>query len=152
LAKAINYHYFDMDVVIQELEQMSVAEIFETHGEDYFRKLERKVLKTLPIDNRLVVSTGGGVPCFFDNMAIIKASGTSVFLDLSPAILMERMQSSKKNDRPHYNQADPMLLENLTQRYEYRLQYYTQADHRIVGSTTLEAILELLKNKNGLQD
>ncbi len=149
LAKALDYHFFDMDKVIEELEQMTIVEIFEEKGEDYFRKLERKVLKTLPPNNRLVVSTGGGVPCFFENMTLIKDRGMSIFLDVKPEIIAERIVNSKKQDRPHYNTNDPQLLKNLKEKYQQRLPFYTQADHHIKGDNiSLEALLVVTPKKS----
>ncbi|MFN8356744.1 MAG: shikimate kinase [Spirosomataceae bacterium] len=148
LAKQLGYHYFDMDKVIEELEQMTVAEIFAQKGEEYFRKLERKVIKTLPIDSRLVVSTGGGAPCFFDNISLIKSKGRSIYFDVPVETLYERMLNTKRNDRPLYQKDDPTLITTLRQKYIDRQPFYTQADLVIAGADiTIEQVLEALHFK-----
>lgn len=146
LAKALSYHYFDMDKVIEELEQMTIAEIFTQKGEDYFRKLERKVLKTLPLDSRLVVSTGGGAPCFYNNIQLIREGGLSIYFDVPVEILYERMVNARRNDRPLYPKDDPQLLENLRLKHQVRQPIYTQADIVISGDNiTLEQVMMVLQ-------
>ncbi len=149
LAKSLSYHYFDMDKVIEELEQMSIAEIFAQKGEDYFRKLERKVLKTLPKDSRLVVSTGGGAPCFFDNIQLIRDGGLSIYFDVPVEILYERMVNARRNDRPLYSKDDPQLLDNLKHKYQIRQPIYTQADLVISGDNiTIDQVMMVLQSHN----
>lgn len=149
LAKSLSYHYFDMDKVIEELEQMSIAEIFAQKGEDYFRKLERKVLKTLPKDSRLVVSTGGGAPCFFDNIQLIRDGGLSIYFDVPVEILYERMVNARRNDRPLYSKDDPQLLDNLKLKHQIRQPIYTQADLVISGENiTIEQVMMVLQSHN----
>lgn len=149
LAKSLSYHYFDMDKVIEELEQMSIAEIFTQKGEDYFRKLERKVLKTLPKDSRLVVSTGGGAPCFFDNIQLIRDGGLSIYFDVPVEILYERMINARRNDRPLYSKDDPQLLDNLKLKHQIRQPIYTQADLVISGDNiTIDQVMMVLQSHN----
>lgn len=147
LAKNLGYLFFDMDRVIEELEQMSILEIFEEKGEEYFRKVERDVLRNIPTNSRLIVSTGGGVPCFFDNMQVIKEKGFSIFIDVPLETLLERMLQAKRNDRPLYQREDPELRSKLNQKYTDRQPFYNQADLVLRGSDiTVELLLGLLKN------
>lgn len=139
LARQLGYRFVDTDkLVIREAGGRSINDIFQTDGEVYFREVEKKVLHTIQPDSRLVVATGGGMPCFHDNMAYIKTAGFSIFLDVAPEQLLERMLRHSQNDRPLFNQQDPTLLENLRQKYADRRDFYLQADLTIAGETVVE--------------
>lgn len=139
LARQLGYRFVDTDkLVIREAGGRSINDIFQTDGEVYFREVEKKVLHTIQPDSRLVVATGGGMPCFHDNMAYIKTAGFSIFLDVAPEQLLERMLRHSQNDRPLFNQQDPTLLENLRQKYADRRNFYLQADLTIAGETVVE--------------
>lgn len=146
LAKRIDYKFIDMDELIEKQELMSVQEIFKYKGEDYFRKVESKVLKEIPVDQKLVIATGGGVPCFFDNIDYIKANGTSIFLNVQPEDLLKRIQKSDINHRPliNRNTSEESLLKNLQERCAYRLPFYQQADIQIDGNIDVDQLLWIL--------
>ncbi|MCY7350202.1 MAG: shikimate kinase [Cytophagaceae bacterium] len=146
LARLLGYEFVDLDKRIETREGLTISELFALRGEDYFRQAESAVLKSLPVQAALVVSTGGGVPCFFDNIAYIKTHGLSVFLDLPPSLLAQRMLHTRKDDRPLYRKTDPEeLLTTLEATYEKRLPYYQQADIIVTGETTAEHLLETLR-------
>ncbi|MBB6003220.1 shikimate kinase [Arcicella rosea] len=146
LAKRIDYKFIDMDELIEKQELMSVQEIFKYKGEDYFRQVESKVLKEIPVDQKLVIATGGGVPCFFDNIDYIKANGTSIFLNVQPEDLLKRIQKSDINHRPliNRNTSEESLLKNLQERCAYRLPFYQQADIQIDGNIDVDQLLWIL--------
>lgn len=146
LAKRIEYKFIDMDELIEKQELMSVQEIFKYKGEDYFRKVESRVLKEIPVDQKLVIATGGGVPCFFDNIDYIKANGTSIFLNVQPEDLLKRIQKSDINHRPliNKNTTDTELLNSLQERCAYRLPFYQQADIQIDGNIDVDQLLWIL--------
>jgi shikimate kinase len=150
LAKRLDYQFLDMDAMIVECEKRSIADIFKENGEDYFRRIESQTLKQIQPDQGLVVSTGGGTPCFFDNMAFIRKSGLSVFLDVSPEELLKRIKSSKKNDRPllNFQEDDQQLLESLKQKYYSRLSFYQQANYTVKGDRIqVDGIMEVIENE-----
>lgn len=145
LAKSLGYEFVDLDARIEIAEGKKISEIFALNGEEYFRKAENQQLKKIQKDTRLVVATGGGVPCFLDGLEYIKTNGISIFLDVKPERLLERMQLSKKNERPLYDLENKDLLGTLTEKYNERLPYYTQADITIEGDTDPNAILWILE-------
>ena len=147
LAKLLNYTFVDLDSRIETAESKKVSEIFEIKGEDYFRKIENDHLKKIQKDNSLIIATGGGTPCFFDGMDFIKKNGISVFLDVSPTKLVERMKSSNKKVRPLFDMEDKHLLEALTEKYNSRLKFYQQADITIQGETDAETIIWLMEKE-----
>lgn len=142
LARALNYRFIDTDKLVVKEAGKSINDIFAQDGEAYFRSLETKVLQSIRVGGSLVIATGGGMPCFHENMAYIKATGISIFLDVSPEMLVQRMLSHATDDRPLYKFDDPTLLENLRQKYNLRLSYYQQADIIISGEITENEILK----------
>lgn len=147
LAKRLDYQFVDMDEVIANQELSTIAEIFKYKGEDYFRQVESKVLKDIKPNQKLIIATGGGVPCFFDNIDFIKANGTSIFLNVQPEDLLKRIQKSEGNNRPLIDKKknNELLLNELKERYKNRIPFYEQADIQIDGSIEVEQILWLLE-------
>lgn len=144
LARTLHYRFVDTDRIIVREAGMPINAIFAQQGEAHFRDLECRVLRTVRPGNSLVVSTGGGMPCFNDNMAYIKSTGVSVFLDVPVETLYQRMLSHATADRPLYNHTDPALLDTLRRRYAVRLPFYQQADIIITGETDEQAVLRQL--------
>ena len=141
ISDALHYHFIDTDKLIIREEGRSIAEIFAQSGEAYFREAERRVLRTIRPGASVVVSTGGGMPCFHDNMQYINASGVSVFLDVPVEVLVRRMLVHAQEDRPLHSPNDPELLHNLQQRYITRLPIYSQANIIISGETTEDEVM-----------
>ena len=150
LAKRLDYQFIDMDELIMSQELSTIAEIFKYKGEDYFRQVESEILKGIKPNQKLIIATGGGVPCFFNNIDFIKANGTSIFLNVQPEDLLKRIQKSEGNNRPLIDKrkTDEILLNELRERYENRLKFYEQADIKIDGSIEVEQILWLLEEMN----
>lgn len=144
LAKELNYDFIDLDKKIEISEGKKINEIFTLEGEDYFRKLETEQLKKIEANNRLVIATGGGTPCYNNNLALIKEIGISVFLDVKPFKLEERMRNSKKNNRPLFSLESDSLLDTLTATYDSRIDIYNQADIVIEGDTDANTIMWIL--------
>ena len=141
IADALHYRFVDTDKIIVREEGRSIAHIFAQSGEAYFREAERRVLRTIRSGSSLVVSTGGGMPCFHDNMAYINKTGVSIFLDVPVNILMQRILSHAHDDRPLNNPSDPELSVILQKRYETRLPIYSQATVIVSGETTADEVL-----------
>lgn len=147
LAKRLDYQFVDTDDLIENQEIATIAEIFKYKGEEYFRLIENKILRSIKPNQKLIVATGGGMPCFHGGIDFIKANGTSIFLNVSPEDLLKRIQKSDANNRPLIDkkQTQNDLLANIQKRYDNRIQYYEQADIQIDGSVDVEQILWLLE-------
>jgi len=147
LAKRLNYHFVDTDDLIENQEITSISDIFKYKGENYFRMIESNILKTIQPNQGLIVATGGGMPCFYNGIDLIRANGTSIFLNVSPEDLLKRIQKSDANNRPLINKitSQEELLADIKKRCKDRLQYYEQADIQIDGSIEVEQILWLLE-------
>ena len=144
IAKTLGYDFVDLDTRIETSEGKKVSEIFALNGEEYYRKVENQQLKKIQKDDKLVIATGGGTPCFYDGLEYIKNNGISIFLDVKPAMIVERMRVSKKNERPLFDLESENLLKEVTEKYNNRLQIYQQADITIEGDTDPESILWII--------
>lgn len=131
LARALGFEFHDLDEMVEQECGKSVAEIFEQEGEEYFREVEAKMLRyTADLDD-LVVATGGGAPCFHDNMEWIKSSGQGIYLKLLDTRLHNRLWKARA-ERPlvsGLNQGE--LKEFIREKLTYRSQFYSQADYVI---------------------
>jgi shikimate kinase len=129
LAELINYDCIDLDKEIEIQQGATIAEIFERKGEDEFRKMEQRILQQSFAWQQKVIATGGGMPCFFDNMEQIKENGFSIFLSVNPQELQNRIRRQTHIQRPIFEaKTDAELLEDLIQRLEKRQIFYKQAN------------------------
>ncbi|GAB4279619.1 MAG: shikimate kinase [Marinilabiliales bacterium] len=129
LAKILNYDFFDTDKCIEQQEQINISEIFQKEGEEYFRKVERKILRQLVDNNNdAVIATGGGTPCFYDNMEFMNQNGLTVFLKLDFKTIYNRLLHSKKI-RPLANNI--LNKHQLHELYNFRLKFYEQSRIKI---------------------
>lgn len=96
LAKKLNLEFVDMDHYIQARFQKTVGQLFAEYGEEEFRNIERKILREVSDIEDVVISTGGGTPCFFDNIDYMNQAGMTIYLKASPKALSERLNSCKE--------------------------------------------------------
>ncbi|MBP7821730.1 MAG: shikimate kinase [Saprospiraceae bacterium] len=126
LALALGYRFLDTDDEIQSLENMSISEIFDKKGEVYFRNLESEVIRSI-VDENLVISTGGGTPCFYNNMSFMKKNGKVIWLQVSTDILVTRLDGDK--NRPLLQQEpDYKLFDYIENKLQQREKCYKKAD------------------------
>lgn len=132
LAVTLRCPFVDADAEIEKSAQMTIPEIFESFGEDYFRDGERRVIARLIEDNggRKVIATGGGAFCNPRTRALILDKAITVWLDSDIDTLVER--TSRKDDRPLLKQGDPREI--LTRLREERRPHYSQAPIHVMSS------------------
>ena len=146
LAAHLGYDFIDLDQLLEEQAGITIAEYFSTHGEEAFRILESEVLKQTPYTNNTVVSTGGGLPCFFDNMDWMNTHGKTVYIKLSPKTLVDRLEKGKAK-RPllsdkHGDELLAFITEKLAEREPYYLQAKYIADGINLSVEGLEALIQ----------
>lgn len=132
-----HYQFIDLDDAVEEEEQRSVTEIFESRGEDYFRQKEAIMLRSLSKHEHVIVACGGGTACFFDNITWMKNNGTVICLDAPPATILHNILT-QENKRPlvkNLNEAE--LLFFIEQKLAERQPFYTQA-HRTLQAQSLD--------------
>jgi shikimate kinase len=148
LALRLKYSFVDMDKTIEEESGMTIRKIFEKKGEDEFRRIEHKlILKTVKM-NGVVVSTGGGVPCFFDNMDIINMNGISIYLKMTSEDLLKRLKGSKY-ERPLIRDLSTDEMANyIKEKLREREPYYLKSKYIIDGKDPdIAEIAKLLKKE-----
>lgn len=151
LAALLELPFIDLDKVIEEHEGQTIASIFESQGESYFRYIERQMLlKTIKRNKDFVMATGGGAPCFFDNIEKMKQAGTTIFLNMPMPHIIQRMSDKGKAKRPLLSGLDQDNLEKeFVARFAYRMAYYQQAHHEIKeGDMDPTHIASLLTSKS----
>ena len=128
LATTLGYKFIDLDQRIEKGEGCSISEVFARRGEFVFRALEGSYLRILlDQEEPMIVSTGGGAPCFFDNMAFMNRNGCTVWLDVPTSILAERLLPERAH-RPLLANIAPENLEPfIAERLEARREWYEQA-------------------------
>lgn len=133
LAARLNFESIDLDELIEKTNKQSTSEIFKISGEQHFRKIESETLKTLSEKQNAVIATGGGTPCFFDNMQWMNEKGITVYLKIHPGTVYHRIAPSKSK-RPligHMNDAD--LMEYIMETMIERAPFYNQAKIQMSG-------------------
>jgi shikimate kinase len=127
LAKKLNMQFIDMDVFIENRYRKTISEIFAGKGETKFREMEKTVLHEVAQFENVVISTGGGTPCFFDNMAVMNESGLTIYLKASVDELAGRLSISKDKRPLVKDKKTEELKTFISGNLEKREPFYQQA-------------------------
>jgi shikimate kinase len=138
LSAVLNISAFDLDKEIEKSESKTVAEIFAENGEDFFRKKENEVLKNFENKNNCILSTGGGTPCFYDNINWMNEQGITIWIDEPVEIIAERLQKEKAHRPLIASVHDDELKDFLANMRDKRKPFYTQAKFHVNGSDITE--------------
>lgn len=129
LSEKLAMPFFDLDEKIEEHEGRTIAEIFAKEGEEYFRLLEKDVLHLLTESHEaFIMATGGGTPCFYNNIDYLKKKGTVVWINCSTDCLYQRLVKEKDKRPLISNIADADLKTYIVKKYSGRKIYYQQAN------------------------
>lgn len=144
LAPLLGFDYIDVDKFIEEKEGLTIKEIFEQKGEDYFRLLEKNFIQEVDSEQNIVISTGGGAPCFFDNMEVMNKKGLTIYLNRNKEKTIWRLLKGQYK-RPLIAALSQDELEKFyDERLESRKTFYEKAKLH-VGDADVNEILEILK-------
>lgn len=125
---------YDLDSIIESVEEHSVSELFEEGGEASFRKREAKLLRWFGEKKSFVLATGGGTPCFHQNMEWMNQQGITIWLDEPVEVLVERLLP-EMDQRPLLKNCTSDELESFIQKKLIeRSLYYSQAKIRLTGT------------------
>ncbi|WP_319479413.1 shikimate kinase [uncultured Draconibacterium sp.] len=145
LSEHMGVQFIDMDDYIEERNCKTVPQIFADHGEDGFRERERKALEELAEFTDVVIATGGGAPCFFDNIDLMNKTGKTVFLNIDPAILADRLMNSKTERPLIKGKSREELVAFIDETLKKRKQFYSQAQFEITEpDLSLDRIQEMV--------
>ena len=127
LAGKLNLRFLDMDHLIEKKYNKTVGEIFLSEGEESFRQKEHLLLEELIREDNFVLSTGGAVPCFYNNMELINNCGKSVYLKMTPKALFSRLINARA-ERPLIKDLDGKeLLKFIKEKLKEREPFYQKA-------------------------
>jgi len=157
LSKALALDFIDLDKYIQHTYQKSIHQLFEEKGEEGFRKIEQKALHEVADFENVVISCGGGTPCYFDNMEVMKKAGTTVYIQVDPEELTNRLLASKTIRPLIAGKSREELIPFIDNQLRERERYYNKADLVIKRDKlitkedvyiTVNQIAEQLKTRN----
>ncbi|MBX3238338.1 MAG: shikimate kinase [Chitinophagaceae bacterium] len=120
--------FYDLDTCIEETAGITIPEIFSLYGEEGFRDLERQALHRFENEACFILSTGGGTPCFFDNMDWMKQQGTTVYLETPVDILKKRLMDEKKHRPLVRDLSGDEIGQFITNKLAERNAWYRRAD------------------------
>tara|TARA_A100001011_G_C14209145_1_gene799127 strand:- start:139 stop:639 length:501 start_codon:yes stop_codon:yes gene_type:complete len=142
LADFLSAPFFDLDNLIEQSTGMSIDKIFSTKGEIFFRQQEKSVLTGLNFENKPIIATGGGTPCYLNNMHFMNQLGITLYLKVNSDVLYERLKLDNKR---------PLLYNNKLHLYNFinkqllkREKYYKMSTYTIDSDDiTLKKVYEL---------
>ena len=127
LAQRMGWEVVDTDALFEEKYKISVNDFFNKYDEALYRKLESEVLKATESLDHVVVSTGGGTACYFDNMEWMNQHGLTVFMCISPKAAVDRVIHSRHKRPLAEGKSEEELTEFVNQHYASRMPFYEQA-------------------------
>ena len=131
LGKEIGLPFYDLDWYIESRMRKKVSQIFAERGEEGFRVIERNMLHEVAEFEDVVISCGGGTPCFFDNMDYLNSQAQVVYLRCEPEVLRKHLLMGK-GDRPLLKGKTPEeLTDYIREQLAYREQFYTKARYTL---------------------
>jgi shikimate kinase len=136
LANTLGWNFYDLDKVIEKNEGKKVREIFETNGEEYFRKIERMLLQKISVEHNVIISLGGGTMASEENLSLLKKSGRIFYLKASQEAIYKRLKY--KRDRPalhidgDFPETREELMKLINKLLNEREKFYLLSDHIIL--------------------
>ena len=143
LAAKLGYGFVDLDEAFEEEYHITIPDFFQKYNETAFRSCERKVLINKLQEDDIVLSSGGGTPCFSDNMQLMKDSGIVVYIKMAPASLFDRLSHAKRPRPLVQNKTPEELQQYIDNTLPLREPVYQQAHFTVKGeSIDIEALCE----------
>lgn len=128
LSQKLNLPFFDLDHKIEEKESKTITAIFNEQGEEYFRLLEKEVLYLLTESHEsFIMATGGGTPCYYNNIEYMKRSGTVVWINCPLECVYERLKKEREKRPLVKDLTDEQLHTYIIKKFSDRKIYYEQA-------------------------
>jgi shikimate kinase len=145
LAARLGYSFIDLDELFEQKEGTTIAKYFVSHGEEAFRQEESNILKYTDFPEMSIISTGGGLPCYFDHMDWMNANGKVIYIQMSPKALASRLEYGKE-ERPllhgkHGDELVTFIAEKLAERETHYLKSGIVADGISLSAEKLEEML-----------
>ena len=152
LAKSMDLEFVDLDHFIQNRYNKTIAQLFDEYGEERFREIENAALKEIAEFENVVISTGGGAPCFHNNIDIMNESGLTVYLKTDPQTLSKRLNTCKEKRPLIRDKNEDELLIFVTENIKKREPFYHKAQivfetDELINREDVDKYVQLLKKE-----
>lgn len=144
LSKETGLMFYDLDWYIESRMRKTISELFAEKGEEGFRKVEYNMLHEVAEFEDVIISCGGGTPCFFDNMDYLNQQGDVVYLKATPETLYRHLQMARVERPLLKGKSQEELIDYITTHLQEREPYYQQARYQLD--------VNLLDNYDKIQD
>ena len=146
LGEKLRLPFFDLDEQIESNEGKAISQIFAEEGEEYFRLLEKDTLHIITESHdSFIMATGGGTPCYFNNIEFMNKMGTTVWINTPVDLLHERLLKDKDQRPLIKNLDDAQLRSFIIKKFSDRKIYYEQAEMMVEeNEKSIEKIVEKL--------
>jgi shikimate kinase len=146
-AEKLHFLFVDLDEVIEANEGISVQEIFENKGENYFRVKEADTLRQMGQKENTIIACGGGTPCFFDNMAWMNATGITVLLDADAGFILQNIRKQLGQRPLLKGMNEEEMLSFIEAKLAERETFYNKAmitlDAQTAGINSIDQLISL---------
>lgn len=155
LAMALGLSFYDLDWYIEMRYHRTVAQLFSERGEEGFRELERNMLHEVAEFEDVVLSCGGGTPCYFDNMDYINAQAETIYLKADPEVLAMHLKMGKVERPLIKGKTGEELVQYIRESLQKREPFYSKAKHMLDVNLLdnyekIKITVQLLREKLGL--
>ena len=131
LSKELGLPFYDLDWYIEGRRHKTISQLFSELGEEGFRKIEYNMLHELAEFEDVIISCGGGTPCFFDNIDYMNQQGQVIYLRCEPEVLQKHLMMGK-TERPLLKDKSPeQLIDYITEHLKEREPYYNKARYTL---------------------
>ena len=131
LSKELGMPFYDLDWYIESRRRKTIPQLFAELGEDGFRKIERNMLHEVAEFENVIISCGGGTPCFFDNIDYMNEQGDVVYLHCEPDVLEKHLRMGKVERPLIKGKTEEELTAFIREQLAYREQFYNKAKHKL---------------------
>ncbi len=139
LAKELGMMFYDLDWYIESRMRRTVKELFDARGEEGFRLIEHNMLHEVAEFENVVISCGGGTPCFFDNMDYLNRQGETIYMKATPEVLLQHLSMGKGVRPLLLGKTEDEKREFVRRQLAYREQFYGKAKH-VLPVTPMDTI------------
>ena len=143
LAQELKLGFIDLDSFIEQKHSSKLSDIFEKQGEKKFRQLEQSALISILESDNIIVATGGGTPCFRNNMELMNNNGYTIYINMTPEDLVKRLEKLSTSRPLLKNKTGKQLLDYISDTLTAREKYYLQSKSIVDGNNI--NIYELVK-------
>ena len=155
LAVELGVEFIDLDCYIEERFRKTISQIFAEKGEEEFRNIERRMLHEVGEFENVIISTGGGTPCFFDNIEYMSSQGTTVYLDVSVERLFIRLSIARSKRPLIKDKNDEELRAFIAEQLGKRLPHYSKAQYsfkaeKLEDAPQVKASVEAFRREFGV--